>query len=47
MLGKEAVSIPSDPEREIKVQRSTSGRPIIQSVMDDLKELSTLTGVKL
>lgn len=47
MPDKEAVLIPGDPEREIRAKRKAEGIPIIQSVMDDLKELSTLTGVKL
>lgn len=43
--GKDAVLIPGDPEREAEKIRSKEGIPVIQAVVDDLKEVSHRTGV--
>lgn len=43
--GQKAVLIPGDPERETETIRSTNGIPLIQAVVDDLKEISRLTTV--
>lgn len=43
--GQEAVLIPGDPEHEAEKLRSKEGIPLIQAVVDDLKEISKRTGV--
>jgi LDH2 family malate/lactate/ureidoglycolate dehydrogenase len=41
--GHEAVLIPGDPEHEAEKVRSTYGIPVIEAVVDDLKEISRIT----
>ena len=43
--GHEAVLIPGDPEREAEKIRSTYGIPVIEAVVNDLKEISAMTGI--
>ena len=45
--GHEAVLIPGDPEREAEQIRAVEGVPLIQAVVDDLRNISKLTGVTL
>lgn len=45
--GKEAVLIPGDPERLALKERKKNGIPIIKAVLDDLDEVSKITGIKL
>jgi LDH2 family malate/lactate/ureidoglycolate dehydrogenase len=40
------VLIPGDPEREQELIRLKDGIPIIQPVIDDLKDISKQTGIK-
>lgn len=39
--------IPGDPEREAEAERVKTGVPVIQSIVDDLKDIESKTGVKL
>jgi len=41
------VLIPGDPEREEELVREKEGIPLIQPVIDDLKDVSKQTGIKL
>lgn len=43
--GHEAVLIPGDPEHEAEKVRVKYGVPLIESVVNDLREISTITGV--
>src|SRR5688572_13769216 len=43
--GREAVLIPGDPEHAAEQLRSKEGIPLIQGVVDDLKEISKLTKI--
>lgn len=43
--GHDAVLIPGDPEREAENFRSKYGIPVIEAVVNDLKEISAITGV--
>lgn len=43
--GQEKVLIPGDPEREAEILRTKKGIPVIQAVVDDLKQISRETGV--
>lgn len=43
--GHEAVLIPGDPEHEAEKVRVKYGVPLIESVVDDLREISSITGV--
>lgn len=43
--GHEGVLIPGDPERHAEEIRSKEGIPLIQGVIDDLKEISVMTRV--
>lgn len=43
--GRDAVLIPGDPEHEAEKIRSKEGIPLIQGVVDDLKEISKLTKI--
>lgn len=44
--GHDAVLIPGDPEREAEKIRSHAGIPVIEAVVNDLKEVSQMTGVE-
>lgn len=44
--GHEAVLIPGDPEHEAERIRSKEGIPLIQAVVDDLREISKKTGIE-
>ena len=44
--GHDAVLIPGDPEYEAEQIRSKEGIPLISAVVDDLKLISTKTGIK-
>ena len=39
VAGKKKVLIPGDPEREIETERKQNGIPLIDVIVDDLKEL--------
>lgn len=43
--GREAVLIPGDPEHEAERVRKKEGIPVIQAVVDDLKQIAKETGV--
>ena len=43
--GKEAVLIPGDPEHEAEKIRTKEGIPVIQAVVNDLKQISKETGI--
>lgn len=43
--GHHAVLIPGDPEHEAEKLRSTHGVPVIEAVVNDLKEISAMTGI--
>jgi L-2-hydroxycarboxylate dehydrogenase (NAD+) len=43
----EKVLIPGDPEREMEAIRMKEGIPIVESVVDDLKKVGDMMGVKL
>jgi LDH2 family malate/lactate/ureidoglycolate dehydrogenase len=43
--GHQAVLIPGDPEHEAEGLRTKYGIPLIQAVVNDLKEVSKITGV--
>ena len=45
-LGHQAVLIPGDPEHEAEKIRSKYGIPVIESVVNDLKEISAMTKVE-
>jgi LDH2 family malate/lactate/ureidoglycolate dehydrogenase len=45
--GYEKVLIPGDPEREMETIRMKEGIPIVQSVVDDLKEVGDRFGIEL
>ena len=45
--GHDQVLIPGDPERETMAERETQGIPVIDSVVDDLKDISAKTGIPL
>ena len=45
--GHEAVLIPGDPEHKAEAIRSKYGIPVIESVVNDLKEISKMTNVDL
>jgi LDH2 family malate/lactate/ureidoglycolate dehydrogenase len=45
--GHQAVLIPGDPEREAESVRSAHGIPVIEAVVNDLKEISAMTGIPL
>ena len=38
--GEEKVLVPGDPEREMEAERKKDGIPLLQAVIDDLKELA-------
>ena len=38
--GKEKVLIPGDPEREMETERMQNGIPLLDSVINDLKQLA-------
>ena len=44
--GHEAVLIPGDPEHEAEKVRTKYGIPVIESVVNDLKEIALLTKVE-
>jgi len=44
--GHQAVLIPGDPEHAAEKVRSKSGIPLIESVVDDLKEISRITNIE-
>jgi LDH2 family malate/lactate/ureidoglycolate dehydrogenase len=44
--GHEAVLIPGDPEHEAEKVRSKYGIPVIEAVVNDLKEISRITKVE-
>jgi LDH2 family malate/lactate/ureidoglycolate dehydrogenase len=43
--GHQAVLIPGDPEHEAEQFRSRHGVPVIEAVVNDLKEVSAMTGI--
>ncbi len=43
--GNDAVLIPGDPERHEEIKRTKEGIPVIQAVVDDLKDISKQTGI--
>ncbi len=43
--GHEAVLIPGDPEHEAEKVRSKYGVPVIEAVVNDLKQISEMTGI--
>ena len=45
--GHEAVLIPGDPEHEAEKVRSKDGIPLIEAVVNDLKEISAATKIEL
>jgi LDH2 family malate/lactate/ureidoglycolate dehydrogenase len=45
--GHEKVLIPGDPEREMQQIRLTDGIPVINTVVDDLKEVADKFGLAL
>jgi len=45
--GQDKVLIPGDPEREAEADRSQNGVPVIDSVVDDLRDIAEKTGIDL
>jgi len=45
--GVDAVLIPGDPEREMEPIREEQGVPLLESIVEDLRDISRKTGVKL
>jgi L-2-hydroxycarboxylate dehydrogenase (NAD+) len=45
--GEERVYVPGEPEREMENERMENGIPVVQSVIDDLKQLGSMFGVTL
>lgn len=45
--GEERVLIPGDPEREMELERMKNGIPLLQPVIDDLKNLAEKFSIKL
>jgi LDH2 family malate/lactate/ureidoglycolate dehydrogenase len=44
--GHDRVYIPGDPEREMAEKRKAEGIPLMDSVVEDLKELAEKLGIK-
>jgi L-2-hydroxycarboxylate dehydrogenase (NAD+) len=47
IAGEEKVLIPGDPEREMEIERTQNGIPLLNSVFNDLKELEDKFNVPL
>lgn len=45
--GRDSVLIPGDPEHEEEITRKRDGIPLLLSVVEDLKDISNITGVPL